>query len=66
MIPASAEKLLGMSERERATDGEGNDAWKADQRSCQGCGSQNKVDNLSRCRGCESVWYCNKVSEIMI
>jgi hypothetical protein len=26
---------------------------------CQGCGKEE--GNMARCKGCESVWYCNKV-----
>jgi hypothetical protein len=35
---------------------EGNEA-------CQACGTDKEAERLSRCKGCESVWYCNKVGE---
>lgn len=42
------------------------DSYKNDSTSgkatCQGCGIKNNVEQLLRCKGCESVWYCNKVS----
>ena len=30
---------------------------------CQACGIGKEEEKLSRCKGCESVWYCNKVGE---
>jgi hypothetical protein len=30
---------------------------------CQACGIEKEVEKLSRCKGCELVWYCNKVGE---
>ena len=33
------------------------------QEACQACGTEEEAEKLSRCKGCESVWYCNKVSE---
>jgi hypothetical protein len=30
---------------------------------CQACGTEKEAEKLSRCKGCETVWYCNKVSE---
>lgn len=30
---------------------------------CQACGTEKETEKLSRCKGCESVWYCNKVGE---
>ena len=32
---------------------------------CQACAVEANVDELSRCKGCESVWYCDKVCEAM-
>jgi hypothetical protein len=29
---------------------------------CQTCGKDKVIQNLSRCKGCESVWYCDKVN----
>ncbi|KAK2627117.1 hypothetical protein QTJ16_003083 [Diplocarpon rosae] len=55
IIPASVEKLLAMSEQahDRA-EAVGPKGW------CQGCREVREWEALSRCRGCESVWYCNK------
>jgi hypothetical protein len=30
--------------------------------SCQACGNDKQAEKFSRCKGCESVWYCDKVS----
>jgi hypothetical protein len=30
---------------------------------CQACGIEKEVEKLSRCKGCELVWYCDKVGE---
>jgi hypothetical protein len=30
---------------------------------CQACGTEKEEVKLSRCKGCESVWYCDKVGE---
>jgi hypothetical protein len=32
-------------------------------RHCQACSTEKDSDELSRCKGCESVWYCDKVRE---
>lgn len=57
------DKLLSMSAR----DGPGQQARKSigdtDHKSCHVCGSQDQVEKLSRCKGCEAVWYCNKVGK---
>jgi hypothetical protein len=29
---------------------------------CQACGKEVETGKLSRCKGCESIWYCDKVS----
>lgn len=29
---------------------------------CQACSAEKNAGELSRCKGCESVWYCDKVS----
>jgi hypothetical protein len=59
VIPGSVKKLIEMGERERGaekkrSENEGKEC-------CQACGKENERENLSRCRGCESVWYCDKV-----
>ena len=59
----SIETLLAMSEREGAGERLGSGTLRTDHKRCQACGDQNQGEKLSRCRGCESVWYCNKVSE---
>jgi hypothetical protein len=35
----------------------------AGKEACQACGTEKEAEKLSRCKGCESVWYCNKVGE---
>jgi hypothetical protein len=29
---------------------------------CQACDKSSNREELSRCRGCEAVWYCDKVA----
>jgi len=29
---------------------------------CDGCGEERKRVDLMKCKGCESAWYCKKVS----
>ncbi|KUJ23271.1 uncharacterized protein LY89DRAFT_777054 [Mollisia scopiformis] len=55
VIPASLEKLAGMHNREwtKAFGDEGTVE-------CQGCGETKSKDELSRCKGCGAVWYCNR------
>lgn len=38
---------------------------KKEVRICQGCG-QEEVGKMLSCKGCESVWYCNKVSHELV
>lgn len=35
----------------------------AGKEACQACGAEKEAEILSRCKGCELVWYCNKVGE---
>jgi len=60
VIPVSVKKLIEMSEREREVSEkrEGSEGKEC----CQACGSVKKTETLSKCKGCESVWYCDKVS----
>ncbi|KAF8864528.1 hypothetical protein BDZ45DRAFT_613580 [Acephala macrosclerotiorum] len=53
VIPASLEKLAGMHNREWLSAAKGEVA-------CQGCDEVKSRDELSRCKGCGAVWYCNK------
>jgi hypothetical protein len=47
---------MGEAEGKRSENkGEGKE-------SCKACGTEKEMEKLSRCKGCESVWYCNKVS----
>jgi hypothetical protein len=45
-----------MKERE-VLEGEG--------KRCQGCGKEEE-GKMARCKGCEAVWYCNKVGSYQI
>lgn len=60
MIPAKLDKLAEMHNREwnKGVVEEGKAA-------CQGCEVVKSKDDLSRCKGCSEVWYCNKVSFFM-
>ena len=60
MIPVSVKKLIEMSERER--EGDEKRGGTEGKETCQACGNDKKAEKLSRCKGCESVWYCDKVS----
>lgn len=31
---------------------------------CQGCGKEGDTGALARCKGCECVWYCDKVRSL--
>ena len=61
IIPISLDKLIEMSSmKESITDkSEVSEGLKH----CQACSTKRHVDELSRCKGCEAVWYCDKVSE---
>jgi hypothetical protein len=53
-------KLIEMGDKEKAigkkrSESEGREC-------CQACGKEMGTGKLSRCKGCESVWYCDKVS----
>jgi MYND finger len=45
------------AEKKRKENGEGKE-------SCQACGSEKETEKLSKCKGCESVWYCDKVGYV--
>ncbi|EKD15275.1 zinc finger, mynd-type domain containing protein [Drepanopeziza brunnea f. sp. 'multigermtubi' MB_m1] len=64
MVPTSVEKLLAMSaqEKDRAdalASGE-EEEEKEEKGWCQGCREVKAVAALARCKGCGSVWYCDK------
>jgi hypothetical protein len=62
VIPASVKKLMEMSVRER--EGDKKRGRSRGNETCQACGIEKEAEKLSRCKGCESVWYCDKVSLI--
>ena len=51
-------KLIEIGERE----GEKRRGKSEGKESCQACGKDEEAEKLSRCKGCGSVWYCDKVS----
>jgi hypothetical protein len=53
-------KLIEMGDKEKVvgrkrSESEGREC-------CQARGKEMETVTLSRCKGCESVWYCDKVS----
>jgi hypothetical protein len=57
------EKLIGMSERYlKEREDLGLEAGKEHMVRCQACDKSRNQEELSRCRGCEAVWYCDKVA----
>jgi hypothetical protein len=62
IVPAAVERLTGMSSM-KETHAIQNDASGSLKR-CQACSTERNADELSRCKGCESVWYCDKVGDI--
>ena len=62
IIPAAVERLTEMSSMKE------NYASQSDVggclKRCQACSTEKNVDELSRCKGCESVWYCDKVGDV--
>jgi hypothetical protein len=57
-------KLVEMSERQREIVEKDRRSGSGGERAetCQACGSEKEMDKLSRCKGCASVYYCDKVS----
>jgi len=53
------EKLIAMEEREREVEKKRSESGEG-KGSCQACGKERETEKLSRCKGCESVWYCDK------
>jgi hypothetical protein len=55
--------LIEIGEKEKEV--EKKTAQRTGKEACQACGieKKEKKEKLSRCKGCELVWYCNKVSE---
>jgi hypothetical protein len=62
IIPASVERLIEMSSM-METLANKSDVSEGLKR-CQACSTERKLDDLSRCKGCESVSYCDKVRTI--
>ncbi|PQE05914.1 zinc mynd-type domain containing protein [Rutstroemia sp. NJR-2017a BVV2] len=61
IVPTSLEKLVGMSERYlKEREDLGPEAAKEHIMRCQACDKSRNQEELSRCRGCEAVWYCDK------
>ena len=60
VIPASVKKLIELREREKEAGLKRGESQGKE--SCQACGTEKDTETLSRCKGCESVWYCDKVS----
>ena len=60
MIPGSVKKLVEMSEREREVEKRRSES--EGKECCQACGKEKETVLLSRCKACETVWYCDKVS----
>lgn len=60
MIPTTLENLMAMSQD--AAIALPSEEGTENLRCCQGCGDVKSNEELSRCKGCETVWYCRKVS----
>ena len=52
-------KLVEMGDKEKVVGRKSEDEGRE---GCQACGKEMETGKLSRCKGCESVWYCDKVS----
>jgi hypothetical protein len=53
-------KLVEMEEREQEVEKKSES--EVGKESCRACGAEKEAEKLSRCKGCESFWYCDKVS----
>ena len=62
IIPAAVERLTEMSSM-KETYASQSDVGGCLKR-CQACSTEKNADELSRCKGCESVWYCDKVGDV--
>jgi len=60
IIPASVKKLVEMEEREQEVEKKSESG--VGKESCRACGAEKEAEKLSRCKGCELFWYCDKVS----
>lgn len=61
MIPGSVKKLIELSRRAREVEQRRSEMGKGKE-TCQACRNEKEGEKLSKCKGCESVWYCDKVS----
>ncbi|ATZ53306.1 hypothetical protein BCIN_09g01780 [Botrytis cinerea B05.10] len=64
IIPASLDKLLGMSERFIKARESIEENSRGDLVICHSCERKDSEEQLSRCKGCSEVWYCGKECQI--
>lgn len=57
----SVKKLIEIGESRKEVESKRDQL--AGKEACQACGTEKEAEKLSRCKGCESVWYCSKVGE---
>jgi hypothetical protein len=59
IIPADVGRLIEMSSMKETLPSKNEEGGVL--KRCQACSTEKIVDELSRCKGCEAVWYCDKV-----
>ncbi|CAD6444585.1 14d3c16e-dbd7-4e8a-87c3-a8289bf82955 [Sclerotinia trifoliorum] len=60
IIPASLERLLGISKRFLDASENIEENSRGNRVTCQSCERRGSEEELSRCKGCSEVWYCGK------
>ena len=53
--------MIEIGEKEKEV--EKKTAQREGEEACRACGIGKEEEKLSRCKGCESAWYCDKVGE---